>query len=253
MDLGLAGKKALVTGGTKGIGRAIAEHFAAEGTDVAICARNAAEVEAAVAALRGKGVKATGRALDVADGPALAAWVTDAATELGGLDIVVANVSALAIGQDEASWKAEFDTDLMGTVRAVNAAMPFLEQSGAAAVVVIASVSGREVDFAAGPYGVFKGALIHYAKGLSFQLAAKGIRVNALSPGNTYFPGGVWQQIEENNPELFAQAMSLNPTGRMGRPEEMARAAVFLASPAASFITGTNLVVDGALTRGVQF
>ena len=253
MDLGLAGRKALVTGGTKGIGRAVAEHFAAEGAHVAICARNADEVAEMVAALRAKGVQATGRALDVADGPALTAWVRDVASELGGLDVVVANVSALAIGQDEASWKAEFDTDLMGTVRAVNAAMPFLEKSDAAAVVVIASVSGREVDFAAGPYGVFKAALIHYAKGLSYQLAAKGIRVNALSPGNTYFPGGVWEQIEQGNPELFKQAMALNPTGRMGRPEEMARAVVFLASPAASFITGTNLVVDGALTRGVQY
>src|SRR4051794_5840858 len=253
MDLGLAGKKALVTGGTKGIGRAVAEHFAAEGTDVAICARNAAEVDEAVAALRATGVRATGRALDVADGPALTTWIADAAAELGGLDIVVANVSALAIGQDESSWKAEFETDLMGTVRAVNAAMPFLEKSDAAAVVIISSVSGRKVDFAAGPYGVFKAALVHYAKGLSFQLAPKGIRVNTLSPGNTYFPGGVWQKIEQGNPELFAQAMSLNPTGRMGRPEEMARGAVFLASPAASFIAGTNLVVGGALTRGVQF
>ena len=180
-------------------------------------------------------------------------WIQASAGELGGLDIVVANVSALAIGQDDASWKAEFDTDMMGTVRAVNAAMPFLEKSSAAAIVVIASVSGREVDFAAGPYGVFKAALIHYAKGLSYQLAGKGIRVNALSPGNTYFPGGVWEKIEHGNPELFKQAMSMNPTGRMGRPEEMARAVVFLASPAASFITGTNLVVDGALTRGVQF
>jgi 3-oxoacyl-[acyl-carrier protein] reductase len=189
----------------------------------------------------------------VADGPALTTWVTEAAAELGGLDIIVANVSALAIGQDEAAWKAEFETDLMGTVRAVNAAMPFLEKSSAAAVVVISSVSGREVDFAAGPYGVFKAALIHYAKGLSFQLASKGIRVNALSPGNTYFPGGVWEKIEQGNPDLFNQAMAMNPTGRMGRPEEMARAVVFLASPAASFITGTNLVVDGALTRGVQY
>ena len=253
MDLGLAGMKALVTGGTKGIGRSVAEHFAAEGADVAICARDATGVTEAVAALAARGVRATGRALDVADGPALTTWVTDAATELGGLDIVVSNVSALAIGQDEASWQAEFATDMMGTVRAVNAAMPFLEQSKAGSIVVISSVSGREVDFAAGPYGVFKAALIHYAKGLSFQLAPRNIRVNALSPGNTYFPGGVWDKIEHGNPELFRQAMALNPTGRMGKPEEMARAVVFLASPAAGFVTGTNLVVDGALTRGVQF
>jgi NAD(P)-dependent dehydrogenase (short-subunit alcohol dehydrogenase family) len=253
MDLGLRGMKALVTGGTKGIGRAVADLFADEGADVAICARDAGEVGQAVAALSARGVRATGRALDVADGPALTGWIQDVATELGGIDIVVSNVSALAIGQDEASWQAEFSTDMMGTVRAVNAAMPFLERSTAASIVVIASVSGREVDFAAGPYGVFKAALIHYAKGLSFQLAAKNIRVNALSPGNTYFPGGVWEKIEHGNPALFTQAMALNPTGRMGRPEEMARGVVFLASPAASFITGTNLVVDGALTRGVQF
>ena len=148
---------------------------------------------------------------------------------------------------------AGFGTDMMGTVRAVQAAMPFLEQSKAGSIVMISSVSGREVDFAAGPYGVFKAALIHYAKGLSFQLAKGGIRVNALSPGNTYFPGGVWETIQTGNPTLYEAALALNPTGRMGRPEEMARAAVFLASPAASFISGTNLVVDGALTRGVQF
>src|SRR6201987_827779 len=253
MDLGLRGGKVLVTGGTKGIGRAIAETFASEGANVAICARNQAEVDAAVAALKTKGVSAYGGSVDVSDGAALKAWVADMAARLGGVDVVVANVSALSIGQDEESWEKEFSTDLMGTVRLVNAAMPYLEKSKAAAIVTISSVSGREVDFASGPYGTFKAAIIHYTQGLAFQLAAKGIRANSVSPGNTYFEGGVWHKIKDGNPELYQTALGLNPTGRMGSPQEMANAAVFLASPVASFITGTNLVVDGALTRGVQF
>jgi len=253
MDLGLKGLNAVVTGGTKGIGRAIAETLAAEGANVSICARNAGEVEQAVAALKAKGVKAHGAPVDVADGAALKAWVDASAAAFGGLDIAIANVSALAIGQDEASWQKEFEVDMMGTVRLVNAAMPWLEQSKAASIVAISSVSGREVDFAAGPYGTFKAALIHYVQGLAFQLACKGIRANTVSPGNTYFPGGVWEQIKNGNPELYKQALALNPTGRMGTPQEMANGVVFLASPAASFITGTNLVIDGALTRGVQF
>jgi len=253
MDLGLKGLNAVVTGGTKGIGRAIAETLAAEGANVSICARNAGEVAQAVAALQARGVKAHGAAVDVADAAALKAWVDASAAAFGGLDIAIANVSALAIGQDEASWQKEFEVDMMGTVRLVNAAMPYLEQSRAASIVAISSVSGREVDFAAGPYGTFKAALIHYAQGLAYQLACKGIRANTVSPGNTYFPGGVWEQIRNGNPELYRQALALNPTGRMGTPQEMANGAVFLASPAASFITGTNLVIDGALTRGVQF
>ena len=252
MDLGLRGRKAFVTGATKGIGLSIAEHFVQEGAAVAICARDADAIVATTSRLALQGVPVVGRAVDVSDGPALQAWVRDAAEKLGGLDIVVSNVSALAIGNDEASWRAEFETDMMGTVRTVEAAMPYLEASDAASIVIISSVSGREVDFAAGPYGVMKAALIHYAQGLAFQLAGKGIRANTVSPGNTYFEGGVWHRIERENPSLYAEALSLNPTGRMGRPEEMARAAVFLASPAASFISGTNLVVDGALTRGVQ-
>jgi 3-oxoacyl-[acyl-carrier protein] reductase len=253
MDLGLTGARVLVTGSTRGIGRAIAETFATEGANVGVCARNQADVDKTVAALKAKGVAAFGSPVDVSDGPVLRAWVNDMASKLGGIDVVVANVSALSIGQDDESWQKEFSTDMMGTVRLVDAAMPYLEKSPAAAIVTISSVSGREVDFASGPYGTFKAAIIHYTQGLAYQLAAKGIRANSVSPGNTYFEGGVWNAIEDSNPELYKAALALNPTGRMGTPQEMANAAVFLASRAASFITGTNLVVDGALTRGVQF
>jgi NAD(P)-dependent dehydrogenase (short-subunit alcohol dehydrogenase family) len=253
VDLGLQGLRALVTGGTKGIGRAIVEGLAAEGASVGFCARTERDVADTVELLTKGGAVVTGHAVDVADEAGLQQWVATSAAELGGVDIVVANVSALAIPDEPENWRASFDVDMMGTVRLVSAAMPFLERSQAASIVTIASVSGREVDFAAGPYGVFKAAIIHYTQGLAYQLAAKGIRANSLSPGNTYFEGGVWQNIEQHNPELFGQAMALNPTGRMAKPEEIARGAVFLASPAASFITGANLLVDGALTRGVQF
>jgi 3-oxoacyl-[acyl-carrier protein] reductase len=253
MDLHLKGLNALVTGGTKGIGRAITETLLAEGANVAFCARNAEGVKAAVPELARHGGKVFGHAVDVGNGPALKAWVSEAAAQLGGIDIVVANVSALAIANDEAGWQRGFEVDMMGTVRLVDAAMPWLEKSKHAAIVTIASVSGREIDFAAGPYGAFKAAIVHYTQGLAYHLAAKRIRANSVSPGNTYFEGGVWQQIEHGNPKLYADALALNPTGRMGTPQEMANAAVFLASPVASFVTGTNLVVDGALTRGVQF
>ena len=252
MDLGLKGAKALVTGGTKGIGRAVVETLVAEGCDVAFCARNADEVAASAAAFAAHGTKVGGRVLDVADANGMAAWVAGVADAFGGIDIVVANVSALAIPGDEAGWQSGFATDMMGTVRFVNAAMPWLEKSGKASIVTIASVSGREIDFAAGPYGAFKAAIVHYTQGLAYHLAGKGIRANSVSPGNTYFAGGVWDQIERGNPELFKQALAMNPTGRMGSPQEMANAVAFLASPAASFISGTNLVVDGALTKGVQ-
>jgi len=253
MDLKLKGLKVIVTGATKGIGWSIAETFAQEGAHVAICARDADAVARTTAALREHGVEALGGAVDVSNRGLLQGWVREVAGQWGGLDIVVANVSALAIGQDEASWRREFETDMMGTVHLVDAAMPFLEESKAASIVAISSVSGREIDFAAGPYGTFKAAIVHYVQGIAFQTAAKGIRANTVSPGNIYFEGGVWETIKNANPTLYAEALALNPTGRMGRPEEIGRAVAFIASPAASFISGANLVVDGALTRGVQF
>jgi NAD(P)-dependent dehydrogenase (short-subunit alcohol dehydrogenase family) len=253
MDLHLSGLRALVTGGTRGIGRATVEAFLAEGASVAVCARDADAVKATQEALAADGATVIGTALDVADGEALSAWVTGTAEALGGLDIVVSNVSALAIEDKPENWTASFDVDLMAAVRIVNAAMPYLQASSAASIVAVSSVSGREIDFAAGPYGTLKAALIHYMQGLAHQLADKGIRANSVSPGNTYFEGGVWANIEQNVPELFSAAMALNPTGRMGTPDEIARTVVFLSSPASSRTSGANVLVDGALSRGVQF
>jgi len=252
MDLQLTGKTALVTGGTRGIGRAIVETFLAEGANVGFCARTADDVAATEQALSDVGPQVAGTSVDMGDASAVSSWVEASAERFGGIDIVVSNVSALAIPDTDENWEASLNVDLMGTVRLVKAAMPHLEESDAAAIVAIASVSGREVDFASGPYGTAKSAIIAYIQGLAFHLAGKGIRANTVSPGNTYFPGGVWETIEEGNPELFEMAMSLNPTGRMGTPQEMAAGVVFLASPVSSFTTGTNLVIDGALTRGVQ-
>ena len=253
MDLDLRGRKAIVTGGTRGIGRAIAEALADEGCDVAVCARNRAQVDETVAALGAKGIKATGGAVDVADTVALRRWIAETAGALGGLDILVANVSALGNKADEAAWRRSFEVDVLGTVASVEAAMPFLEKSGAASIVVIGTTALVEVVGPVRPYRSVKAALVPYVKSLALTLAAKGIRANMVSPGTIYFEGGVWHGIEQNAPEMYKAALARNPTGRMGRPEEVAKAVVFLTSPAASFITGTNLIVDGAITQRVQY
>jgi NAD(P)-dependent dehydrogenase (short-subunit alcohol dehydrogenase family) len=252
MDLKLAGLRAAVTGGTRGIGRAIVEILLEEGVSVAFCARNSDAVAAAEAELSGGAGKVIGSAVDVADGAALKAWVDGSAEQLGGIDIVVANVSAMSTPDTEENWAKCVEIDLMGSVRLVNAALPYLERSDAASIVTVSSVSGREIDFFEGPYGAVKAAVVHYTQGLAHRLAAKGIRANTVSPGNTFFEGGSWDDTKRNRPEMYAATLALIPAGRMGTAREMASAVAFLASPVSGFTSGTNLVVDGALTRGVQ-
>jgi 3-oxoacyl-[acyl-carrier protein] reductase len=251
VDLQLTGRTALVTGGTKGIGRAIVEMLVAEGARVAFCARTKADVATAEEELRGRGADVAGTALDVADGVALADWVAASAERFGGIDVAVANVSALSIGPAEENWRTSFEVDLLHTKRLVDAALPHLEVSRGS-IVAVSSVSAREIDAVKDAYGAMKAALVHYISGMALELAARGVRANVVSPGNVYIEDGFWGGVERGNPELFAEVVGLNPTGRMGTPEETAYAVVMLASPRASRISGTNLVVDGALTKGVQ-
>ncbi|MFI4964366.1 MAG: SDR family NAD(P)-dependent oxidoreductase [Caulobacterales bacterium] len=256
MDLQLKGKVALVTGGTRGIGRFIAEAFADEGADVAICARNAEQVAETVKALEGRGVKAWGDVVDIADGPALQAFVRKAAETLGGLDVLVSNASALVQGNAEADWQAMFEIDMLGAVRTWEAAKPLLTaaagKSGDAAFVIISSVSAVNSD-SPSSYGAIKAALIHFAKGVARQNAANKVRCNVVSPGTVFFEGGVWGNVKANMPDFFDQMIKRNPTGRMATPEEIAAATVFLASPRSAFTTGINMIVDGAITQRANY
>ncbi len=252
MDLGLSGKNAIITGSTRGIGRAIANLLADEGANLAICARNQAEVDAAVADLSAKGVKVTGAVVDVAEKESYQAWIASAGEELGGIDIFVPNVSAGggAVGDD--GWKANLEIDVLGTTRGIEAAMPFLEKSSAGSIVIISSTAGVETFMGPQPYNAIKGALIIHGKQLSQALAPQGIRVNCVSPGPIYFAGGAWEFIENNMADLYNSTLEQIPSGRMGNPEEVANAVAFLASPAASLIIGVNLVADGGFTKRVQ-
>jgi 3-oxoacyl-[acyl-carrier protein] reductase len=253
MDLGLAGKRAIVTGGTRGIGRRIVDLLVSEGCHVGFCARDQAQVDAALADLSGGDVTVLGGAVDVTDDERLRGWISETATALGGLDILVPNASALVGSADAEAWRLGLEVDVLGTVRAVEAALPFLETSDAASIVAISSTAAVNTAGGVRAYSGLKAALISYMSGLSTNLGAKGIRANSVSPGAIYFEGGVWDKRKQESPEAYAAAAARCPMGRLGTPEEVAAAVVFLASPAASYISGTNLIVDGAATTRIQY
>ena len=252
MDLGLRGRKAIVTGASRGIGRAIALSLASEGVDLAICARNPAGLEDARKQLEARGVRVFAQAVDVADGDALKAWIAAAALDLGGLDILVSNPSG-GNGTDEKSWKANFEVDLMGAVRSVEAAVPHLAKSDAASIVFIGSTAAVETFMGPTSYNAIKAALVTHSNGLSQALAPRGIRVNVVSPGPILFEGGAWDTIQRHMKSVYESTLATCPQGRLGTPDEVANAVTFLASSAASLVTGVNLVADGGFTKRVNF
>jgi 3-oxoacyl-[acyl-carrier protein] reductase len=218
-----------------------------------LCARDPKQVDEAVAALSKSGRKIIGGAVDVTDSKGLRGWIATTAEALGGLDILVPNASALVESASEADWRLGMEVDILGTVRAVEAATPFLEKSDAAAIVGIASTAGVNASPGIRAYTGHKAAIIAYMSSLSTALGTKHIRANTVSPGAIFFEGGVWDVRKRDKPEMYAAAMKRAPFGRLGTPEEVAKAVVFLASPAASYISGTNLIVDGAVTTRIQY
>lgn len=250
MDLGLAGKKAIVTGGKRGLGFATAQLLAEEGCDVAICARG--DVSEAVAALAATGRKAYGEAVDVADADAYKAWLAKAAEQLGGCDIFVHNVSG-ASGRGEGAWINNLNLDVFGLTRAQEVLVPIMEAGGGGSIVCLSSIAAQEEFAGPGNFGPMKAAMVAYANNIAQSLAGKGIRVNIVSPGPVFFEGGNWDTIKQHMTAFYDTIVDKMPLKRLGEPREVANTIAFLASPAASLITGANVVIDGGYTKRIKF
>jgi 3-oxoacyl-[acyl-carrier protein] reductase len=229
--------------------------FLEEGAIVHFCSRTEADVIASQDRLsKTYPGKAIGTTVDVSKPTSLTAWVSDCAKQSGSIDVIVANVSAIATKDTPEMWQNAFSTDITSTVTLVNAALPHLIAS-TGNIITISSVSSRIIDFTANPspYGAFKAALIHYTSQVAHKYAEKGVRANTISPGNIYIEDGIFGEIEREMPEFFQRQKEANPLGRMGKAEEVADVAVFVGSARAGFMTGSNVLVDGGLSQGVQF
>ncbi len=244
MDLDLRGKCAVVTGGSKGIGRAIALGLAREGANVAICARGAEALHDTERELIERGSKVWAGVCDVGDAAALDGFLESARHELGRIDILVNNASGLVFADDEAGWRSNFNVDVMAAVRACWKVVPWMSAGRGGCILHIASGSGLEAG-SPPAYAAAKAALISHSKTLAIALAAQKVRVNVLAPGSIEFAGGLWETQRQSNPDFYAKVLGTIPWARMGTAEEVANAALFLVSERASWITGVCLGVDG--------
>ncbi len=245
MNIDVNGKRVVVAGGSRGIGRSIALAFAAAGANVSICARGAQTLEATRIELAAHGGMAHAATCDLADEASIQRYIAQAAAALGGIDVLVNNASGYGTGDDEASWDASLSVDLLAVVRASREALPFLEAARHGAIVNIASTSGLNPSVRTPAYGAAKAAVIHYTRTQAAALVMKGIRVNCVAPGSVEFDGGVWDQRKVSNPALYASVLASMPAGRLGRPEEVASVVLFLASPMANWVTAQVISVNG--------
>jgi 3-oxoacyl-[acyl-carrier protein] reductase len=255
MELGLKGKVALVTGASRGIGRAIADALAQEGARVSICARGTKSLEQSAAELRAAGHEVFSMPADVTDQAQGAAWIRATAEHWGGIDILINNAGGAVVGTlaqlPDSAWQESFATNFFAPVALSRVAAAQMERRGGGTIINISSIYGRE---AGGPiaYNAAKAALISLTKMLAREFASKHIRVNSVAPGSIIYPGGVWEQIFKENPEFERDFISHDfPAGRLGHPDEVAYAVLMLASPRASWITGATLPVDGAQGRSL--